>query len=378
LVGCGGPTVFTESGAELIPSPSYSDVESVLFLIGDAGEAVSQASPLLERMRQDIEVWSERLEADSSVAVLLLGDIVYPLGMNPPGSSSYDNDTSVVMGQVRLVSGPWARARGTRAYVMAGNHDWGLREDWEGFLRLLELDTFLAAARAATGAAIELVPAAGTGGPEVIDWGDQYRLLILDTAWWLVERNPGERQNVLRGIDEAFSTAGDREILIAAHHPFKSGGPHGGRFSFWETLGVRYILFRSGAVLQDITSRPYRDLDIGLRSIFSEYDPPLAFIGGHEHSLQIIEGNEPTDPLYNIVSGSGSKMSSVGPVDGLVFGQGAPGYMRLVVEKDGGVSLFVEATAPRYQYCPSGEPERTTCMTEGIAAFQTVFSKQLK
>src|SRR5690606_7365855 len=97
------------------------------------------------------------------------------------------------------------------------------------------------------------------------------------------------------------------------------------RFSFWETFGVRYVLFRSGAILQDISSRPYRELDSGLRSIFSRYDPPIAFIGGHEHSLQVIEGVEPTDPLYNIVSGSGSKLSSVGPVEGLVFGQTAPG-----------------------------------------------------
>jgi hypothetical protein len=378
LGGCGGQTVFTESGVFVIPSPPYEAVESVLFLLGDAGEARSQTSPLLERMRRDVEVWSERLEGDSSVAVLILGDNVYPRGLNPPGSSSYDNDTSIVMGQVRVVNGPWATARGTRAYFMAGNHDWGLREDWEGYVRLVELDNFLKAVRSTTGAAVEFVPTAGTGGPEVIDWGDRHRLVILETAWWLVERSSGAHQEVLREVEEAFSTAGDREIIIAAHHPFKSGGPHGGRFSFWETLGVRYVLFRSGAVLQDISSRPYRDLDIGLRAIFNEHGPPLAFIGGHEHSLQIIEGTEPMDPIYNIISGSGSKMSSVGPVDGLVFAQGAPGYMRLVIEKDGGVSVFVEATEPRYQHCPGGEPARTTCMEEGIAAFRTVFSKQLK
>ncbi len=378
LAGCGGPTVFTESGIELIPSPPYSEVESVLFLLGDAGDVTSQTSPVLERLQRDIEVWSERLDADSSVAVLLLGDIVYPRGLHPPGSSSYDNDTSVVMGQVRLVSGPWAQARGSRAYVLAGNHDWGLREDWEGFARLLELETFLESARAVTGAAIQLVPPAGHGGPTVVDWGDQSRLLLLDTAWWLVYGNSDDRQSVLDAIDEAFATAGDREILIAAHHPFKSGGPHGGRFSFWETLGVRYVLFRSGAILQDISSRPYRDLEIGLRSIFSRYDAPLAFIGGHEHSLQVIEGTEPTDPRYNIISGSGSKLSSVGPIDGLVFGQTAPGYVRLVIEKNGGVSIFVEAAPPGYLKCPAGEPERTNCMSAGIAAFNTVFAKRLK
>ncbi len=378
ISACAGPTVHTPPGQELIPVPEPSEVESVFFLMGDAGDALMETSPVLTRMREDIEWWSARLDRDSSIAVLVLGDVVYPAGVNPPDDDDFDRDTAVVMSQVRLIEGRAARAAGARIYFMAGNHDWGLREHWDGYVRLKALDEVLSRARATTGVAAALVPPAGSGGPVVIDWGENHRLLILDTAWWLLEGDVEHRQAVLRAIDEAFATAGDREILVAAHHPFRSGGPHGGSFSFWETLGVRYILFRSGAILQDISSRPYRELEIGLRSVFERHGAPLAFIGGHEHSLQLLTGVVETDPRYNVVSGAGSKLSSIGPVEGLVFGQSAPGYMRLVIEKDGGVGLFVEATSEEYLHCPGREPGRTECMGAAREAFGTVYSRRLK
>ena len=40
--------------------------------------------------------------------------------------------TATLMSQVRLVTGPAALARHARAYFVAGNHDWGLKEEFEG------------------------------------------------------------------------------------------------------------------------------------------------------------------------------------------------------------------------------------------------------
>lgn len=366
---------------EPAPAPDPAEVESVVFLVGDAGEARHLTSPILPKLRQDIEWWAERLEADSAVTVLFLGDIVYPLGLNAPGTELYPADSAVVMDQVMLLAGAHARARGARGYFVAGNHDWGLEKEWEGFVRLLTLRDFLELARNHTGAEVSLVPEAGTGGPYVLDIGSHARLLLLDTAWWLLH---GEAQGgmlhlgVLKGVEEAMLTAGEREVFIAAHHPFKSGGPHGGEFSFWRTFGIRYLLARSGAVLQDVSSIPYRELDEGLRDIFGRLGPPLAFIGGHEHSLQVIYGIEPTDPTYNIVSGSASKLSSLGVAHGTQFGRSAPGYMRLVIMKNGGMRLYVEASPVEFQSCPAEEPAREECMSAGVAAFETIHSQRLK
>jgi hypothetical protein len=361
-----------------IPAPDPARVESVLFLVGDPGDAVTDRSPTLQRLRQDIEDWAQRLEADSAVVTLILGDLIYPVGLRPPDHPAFDSDTAVFMSQVRLVQGPEAFRRGARLFFLAGNHDWGGRERRAGPARIRNLDEFVEFARATTGAAVDLVPEVGTGGPHLVDLGDRLRLILLDTAWWLLASDEAQHAEVLGGIERAMATAGDREVLIAAHHPFESVGPHGGHFPFWETFGLRYLLARSGAILQDVTSGPYRDLERGLRQIFGRLGPPLIFAGGHEHSLQVIEGRVETDPRFNLVSGSASKLTRVGYEPGVRYAASAPGYMRVVFEKDGGVILFVEATDPEYLKCRGADEERDRCVAEGVAAFGTVHSRRLR
>jgi hypothetical protein len=249
---------------------------------------------------------------------------------------------------------------------------------WDGYVRLRNLDDFLVSARAWSGASAHLVPEAGTGGPFVVDWGDKVRLVLLDTAWWLLEADLAERAGVVERIDEAFATAGDREMMLMAHHPFRSGGPHGGGFNVWEALGLRYILHRSGAILQDITSEPYRALEGSLRAIFAQHGPPLAFIGGHEHSLQVLRSVQASDPEYNLVSGSASKLSRIGPAEGMLFGLSSPGYIRLVIEKSGGITMFVEAAPPEHLECGASDVQPNPCTMEGVASFETVFSRRLR
>lgn len=364
-----------------VPLPAASDVERVLFLVGDAGEARAAHFPVLPTLQADIEWWAANLEADSAVTVLFLGDIVYPVGLHEPGTRQYPGDSAIVMDQIRLLAGPAAVSRGARGYFMAGNHDWGLKQEWKGFTRLKTLEDFLAMGNAATGADVRLAPTAGTGGPQIVDIGTEIRLLILDTAWWLLDGGRvslENRDDVLALIEEAMEGAGDREVFFAAHHPFRSAGPHGGSFNFWRTFGARYLLARSGAILQDVTSLPYRELERGLRAIFERQGPPFAFIGGHEHSLQVFGSVRPTDPRFSIVSGSGSKTSSIGAADGMYFARDWPGYMRLVVEKNGGMTLFVVGAPPEFRKCPTSEPRRTSCMAEGVASFRTIHSQRLR
>lgn len=362
----------------LIPSPDPSEVESVLFLVGDPGLARTQSHPILPKLQQDVEWWSAALEADSSVAMLVLGDMIYPLGMHGPESGEFAGDSITFTSQVRLVTGPAAREAGTRQYFVAGNHDWGLYEEFEGFVRIRNLANFLDRERARSGALSYLVPQGGTGGPFVLDWGDDVRILFLDTAWWLLNANEGARDQTLREIGAAMRTAGDRRVMFVAHHPFRTAGSHGGEFSFWKTLGIQYVLSRTGAILQDLSSVPYRRLERGLRAIFTQYGPPFAFIGGHEHSLQYFEQVAPNDPEHMIVSGSMSKSSEVGRAEGLRFASPEHGYMRMLLHKDGSVSLFVEAAPESPLTCGGEGAAHEECMQRGIASFRTVYSTRLR
>lgn len=378
LGGCVGRPALPPP--QFVPVPEVADVESVTFFIGDTGEAPYGASPVLARLREDVAWWSERLEGEAPVAVIVLGDVVYPLGMNPPGTPEFSSDSLLVMGQVDVLTTPYALER-ARGYFTSGNHDWGLEEDWEGFARIETLSDFLDHARSLTGASVQFVPEPGTGGPYVIDLGTRLRIVIIDTAWWILDGGRlgmDRREKVLDGVRQALETAGDREVVIAGHHPFYSAGPHGGEVSFWRTLGVRYLLVRSGALLQDLTSLPYRELSAGLRTIFEDVEPPLLFAGGHEHSLQVFRAIDPTDPEFSIVVGSASKLSSLGTGPGMQFGSSTPGYMRLVVERNGGVTLSVESAPADFLACPTDEPERSGCMAEGVEAFETVHSQRLR
>ena len=361
-----------------VPSVDPANVESVVFLLGDAGLARDESSPILARLQQDVEWWSQRVENDSSVVVLVLGDNVYPVGLRPLDDPAFASDTAVLMSQVRAVGGPASRARGARAFFVAGNHDWGLRIHRTEFARIRAQDAFLDAVRNTTGVQAALVPEAGTGGPHVLDLGRHLRILLLDSAWWLLGGNVPEKAEVLAGIEEALSNPGGREIMVAAHHPFTSAGPHGGQFSLWTAAGARYLLYRSGAILQDITSDPYQALENGLRGIFARHGPPLAFLGGHDHSLQVIAGVEPTDPLFSLIAGSGSKLSELGRSRAMRFGAMAPGYMRILIGEGGEMTLFVEAAPPEYLLCEGGEDERTACMVEGVAAVRTTYVEQLR
>src|SRR5690606_1601733 len=120
------------------------------------------------------------------------------------------------------------------------------------------------------------------------------------------------------------------------------------------------------------------ELEFGLREIFARNGVPLAFIGGHEHSLQIIAGTRPDSPLVNIVSGAASKLTGVSGDPAMTFGRPAPGYMRLLVEHDGGVTLFVESAPEEFLSCPDEDPERAECMAAGVAAYRTVHSQRLR
>jgi hypothetical protein len=378
VTGCAGPLRLPTPS--FVSAPDVSEVESVVYLVGDTGEAPYGASPVLARLEEDIAWWSERLEGERPVVALFLGDIVYPLGMHAPGTPEHPADSLMVLGQVEVLSTPPA-LEAASGYFTSGNHDWGLEEDWDGFARIQTLSDFLDRTSQATGASVRFVPDPGTGGPFVLDVGGRLRIIVIDTAWWILDGGRlgmDQRDEVLGGVRRAMETAGDREVVIAGHHPFQSAGPHGGEFNFWKTLGVRYLLVRSGAMLQDLTSIPYREMEAGLRSIFEDTEPPLLFAGGHEHSLQLFAAVQPTDPEFSIVSGAASKLSSIGSRPGMQFGSSTPGYMRLVVERDGGVTLFVESTPADYLACPVEEPARSPCMTAGLEAFATVHSQRLR
>jgi hypothetical protein len=360
-----------------ISVPEPSQVDAIVFLLGDAGAAEMDKAPLLAALKADVERWSAALRRDSAVTIAFVGDNVYPQGVHDRDDPMFPVDSSRLRGQVDLVGGPEARKRSTLGLFVAGNHDWGNTTGAAGFQRLRNQEVQLLEARQA-GFKVALLPTSEDPGPVFRDLRRNVRIAFFDTHWFLQERSAELRTQFFARLRQTLDGARDREVILVAHHPYYSAGPHGAIIPGYHTLGVAYVLKQAGALVQDLNSPPYDELLAGLRQTFdASKKPPLIYAGGHDHSLQVLTGAGEFDPRFVLVSGAGSKNSSIQMGAGLVWGASQPGYMTLVFRKDDGVDLFVTGGDKQYQTC-SGDTEAVRrCMNDGVNAFHIIYSASL-
>ncbi len=359
---------------EAVPEPDPAEVASVVFLVGDAGAARRELSPLIHRLRADVEQWSAALERDSAVSVLFLGDNIYPDGLRDPAHPDFAEDSARLHAQVWVVDGPAARAHESFGVFLPGNHDWGNMSGPEGVDRLRNQESALRA-HALSGPRVEMLPVAGTPGPAVIDLPGSLRVLAVGTHWWLRSERPERRAQFLADVRAALDQADGRTVLVAAHHPFASAGPHSGSQS--TRLDPLWLLRRTGAVVQDMNSGPFTSLRDGLSGAFQAAGAPLLFAAGHDHSLQLLRGDGVSAPTWVLVSGAGSKLTGVAQADALEWASAQPGYMKLLFRTDGGVELHVEGVPEALSACP---PDDTApgCLEAGVRAFSKVYSARLR
>ena len=201
------------------------DQEAVLFLVGDAGYMEFDRHPVAEDMKSAVSALDER---GIPTTVLFLGDNVYDEGLR----EGFAEDLRFLRAQVEVVAG--ASARGI---FLPGNHDRANTPTDVGLRRIMNQDQALRDF-SRTGANVRLLPQAGCPGPERGNLEDSRgdvlaALVLLDTAWWML--NPSTpsrcsvstREDVIREVERVVSEASDVPVIVAAHHPLRSGGPHG-------------------------------------------------------------------------------------------------------------------------------------------------------
>ncbi|MFL5494603.1 MAG: metallophosphoesterase [Gemmatimonadales bacterium] len=336
---------------------ALEQLETRLFLIGDAGKPAPGGEPVLAEL-------SRQIAAEPAKSfVLFLGDNVYPYGMAPKGAPRRAQDERRLSAQLDVL----LRNR-VSGILLPGNHDWAKHTAGgkaailaqEEFVRE-HVDSFSRAAgfpRAYADSGLVLLPGRACPGPAVRDLGRYLRLLILDTQWWLHPRKhprsgegecprDGTERQVEDSIAAALSTAGDRDVVVAAHHPMLSGGEHGGFFD-WRThlfpltavrrwflvpfpvLGSIVPLSRMGGYSpQDLSGPQNCRMRAGFDSAFAAHRP-LLYAAGHDHGLQVLRGG---GGRYSVVSGGGV-YGHTGPVTrGLntLLAMRASGFMRLDV-----------------------------------------------
>jgi hypothetical protein len=214
-----------------------AQIETTLFLIGDAGEPdPRQSGPALDSMTAQASV------TPNQTIVVFLGDNVYPNGIPEEGRAEFADARRRLEVQINAVP------EGARGIFIPGNHDWaGMGPFGLYSVRLQEqLLKSLAGRRD-----LRMLPGNGCPGPVTLDAG-RLQLIALDTQWWLHDYAVRDAQSscatdvgvVTSALREHLRRKQDGEVtIVAGHHPlllrvfdFTSSSTGGLSYSRWLEL----------------------------------------------------------------------------------------------------------------------------------------------
>jgi len=314
------------------PAIPPNDLALTLFLVGDAGLAGKNCvnrplcdDAVLRALQEDVTARAAAIGREN-VAVVFLGDNVYPVGFDTSAANVARLDA-----QIGVV-----RPSGVRAFFVPGNHDWNLN-DVGGQAKIRAEAAHLAAAAAApNGPRVALRPANACPGPEVETFGSAATLVFEDTAWFLQpsqDRPPcgGEAAALarLRTTLAGITTP----IIVVSHHAFeKSAGRHG----------------TSAGDKQDFGGSENRRMRTNLQTAVRDSGrTPLLWAAGHDHSLELLAGGT---AKFHVISGTGfvrAPTSVTCSVPGLVFGARANGWIMVDFPKDGTAPQLEVREVPR-------------------------------
>ena len=316
------------------------EIETTLFLIGDAGEPDPRNNEfVLDSLKNQAAL------APNRTVVVFLGDNVYPNGVPIDSSMTWPDARRRLEAQVNAVP------PGARGIFLPGNHDW--QQGGPYGLYSVRLQERMIAALAG-GRDIRMLPGNGCPGPVAFEAG-RLRFIAMDTQWWLhdfIVRDEQSKCNttvsgVTSTLRQLLATNPDgRVAIVAGHHPLMTGGEHGGY------CGIGGPFRRLGGYSQDILSSLNRTMRDSLESAF-KVKQPIMYAAGHDHTLQVMKGAP--NAQYLIVSGAGSSDKAACAVymrESYYVSQHRTGFMRVDILRGKGVLLSV------FDYKGDGTPGR--------------------
>ena len=342
---------------------SFAQTDSIrhrIFLIGDAGALYGGKHPVIDWLKKNVD-WD-----DEKNIALFLGDNIYEHGLPTEGEPGFTYYKEVIDYQISLVKG-----KKSKAFFVMGNHDWknGKIGGWQQAVRQVDYINGLLHNN------IQALPTQGCPGPELIEVDTLVALTLMDSQWFLhTHDKPGPGSSCASKTVDEFSTElseivqshQNQLLILVNHHPLHTHGVHGGTtytlrhhiFPLTELNPKLYIpLPGLGSVypiarglfgnIQDVNHPLYRGMARTVEEVLTKHPNPIV-VSGHDHSLQLLLH----DSLYQIVSGSGAKISAINQRkhnNDLLFAHSQFGTAVIEVFKSGKVlTKFYDINSPDY------------------------------
>ena len=348
FVGCSHTAPYYHPEITLDANSEAQTDYSLLYriiLIGDAGQPKPN-EPVLKSLKN----WSAK--KSDRTTVIFLGDNMYPEGMT---KEKQDEVEDKLVPQLDVIT-----SSKVHGLFIPGNHDWASGRD-DGYQAILEQQKYI---NSILSQRPNFLPKNGSPGPVSVDLPEStpvLRLIVLDTQWWLQE-NPHSsesHESVISELKTLLNT--DLPVMVVGHHPIESYGPHGGFYDWkdhifpgrmykkwlWVPIPIVGSIFPLSRWYivdnpQDLNGKRYKEMVKQLNLAFKESKQTslLIYASGHDHSLQVLEGNA-TD--YLLISGLGSseKASPVSHGDNTLFAHQHTGFMSIDFLMDGRILLRV-------------------------------------
>ena len=352
VISCSSSRVYYSSDAKEWKQRTPEETNELIYemyLIGDAGSA-SQAyqEPNLKLLENKLSKSSDRS------AVVFLGDNIYLNGLpdsTHPKRKFYEGRIIEQMKTVKDFKG--------RVFFIPGNHDWD-NGDKDGLNAVRRQEEFV---ENYLNRGNTFLPDDGFPGPidiELMDddehplLRDDIRLIILDTQWWLhkYEKPYGDTGeydlfdggDFLNEFEDILIKRQKDFLVVAAHHPLITKGPHGGYLPPSTHIkppifGSFYALYRRiFGFEQDVNHHKYRNMANTFQNLFENNDH-LIYTSGHSHSLQYIREEGKRLTHHYVVTGAGTKDNYVASGRGTEFSYQGEGFSKLKYFGDGSVWL---------------------------------------
>ncbi len=330
LVACSGPpnhldAYLSENTSRQLPA---SELRSRIILFGDAG--ASSLEPLQPSLKIAL---SQAVELPKQTSILALGDNIYDFGYPKllAGESVLNAEQKLLISHLDAQL-EVSRRSGAEMFVLPGNHDW-FAGQVDGQAAYIEKVNRLSESE------IDFVPYRAGEMPfaEAV-YRDGISLIFLDSMWMIGAKDEVFDRAIvqLTGLlEQVHIQYPSNLLLLAAHHPLQSMGPHFTGYNFLGNL-IQWVYEKTMGwdYGGDLDDAPYQRYIHALEKITSAY-PKVVFAAGHDHSLQLFESANAS--RYDLVSGAAnaSKVSMVAHNENTLFAQAIEGLMVLDVYTEG-------------------------------------------